>query len=206
LTTAGVVWNAIPTWGGGGERTSPDISNVIQEIVNRGGWLSGQAMVIFWGDHGGNSTIRSYNVRQGSLPPVLWISFSSAATDYLEDTVSQAQYGGIYTRTLINKAITDSATLLEWAQLKLLEMKDPYISYEIDMANLVADGLSFEALTLGSIVRIIDEDLDINVTARIVKITRDLSNPINIKVEIANKVRDVIADLNRDFRWRNEMY
>lgn len=205
-TTALVAWDAIPSWSGGGERTSPDIKTVIQEIVDRVGWVSGQAMVIFWEDHAGSSSLKSYNIRQGLLPPVLSISFSSAATDYLEDTVSQAQYGGIYTRTLINKAITDAATLLEWAQLKLLEMKDPYINYEIDMANLVADGLTFEALTLGSIVRIIDEDLDINVTARIVKITRDLSNPMNIKVEIANKVRDVIDDLNRDFRWRNENY
>jgi len=205
-TTASVEWNNIPSWGGGGERTSPDIKTVIQEIVDRPGWASGQAMVIFWDDHDGNSTLKSYNIRLGSLPPVLWISYLSSATDYLEDTVSQAQYGGIYTRTLINKAITDSATLNEWAQLKLLEMKDPYISYEIDMANLEADGLSFEALALGNIVRVIDEDLDINVTARVVKITRDLSNPMNIKVEIANKVRDVIDQLGRDFRWRNENY
>ena len=203
--TGTVAWNAIPTWGGGGERISPDIASILQTIVDRAGFAS-EAVVIFWDDHGGNSTIKSYNVRQGSLPPVLYVVYSSTALEYIEDTVSQAQYGGIYTRTLVNKAITDSTTLDEWAGLKLLEMKDPYISYEIDLANLEAVGLSFEALALGNIVRVIDEDLDIKVTARVVKITRDLSNPINIKVEIANKVKDVIDQLGRDFRWRNEMY
>jgi len=206
-TTAVVNWNAIESWTGGGERISPDITSIIQEIVDRPGWASGKAMVIFWDDHDGGSTDDNYfRIREGSLPPVLYIAYESEAEDYIEDTVSQAEYGGIFTKTLINKAITDAGTLYQWASLKLLEMKDPYISYEIDMANLVAAGMDFEALQLGSIVRVIDEDLGINVSARIVKILRDLSNPMNIKVEIANKAQDVIDQLGRDFRWRNENY
>jgi len=205
-TTANVSWNAIPSWASGGERWSPDIKTVIQEIVDRGGWVSGNAMVIFWEDHDGASNQKSYNIREGSLPPVLYIEYASSAEDYVEDIISQAKYGGVYTRTLINKAIQDSATLNEWAALKLMEMKDPYISYEVDMVNLEAAGISFDALTLGNTFKVIDEDLDINVATQLVKITRDLVNPYNVKVQLSNKVRDAIDQLGRDFRWENENY
>jgi len=204
-TTASVSWNAIAH--GGGELTSPDIKTVIQEIVDRGSY-DASAIVIFWDDHDANSDNNNYTVRAAPWDSAtLYIRYADAESgEYLEDTLSQEQYGGIYTRTLINKAISDSETLEEWGILELLKRKDPYISYEIDMLNLDAEGLDFEALQLGSIVKVIDEDLDIDVQARVVKITRDLSNPLNTKVEIANKVKDVIDQLGRDFRWRNENY
>lgn len=50
-TTARVDWDAVATWPTTDvEHDSPDISTVIQEIVNRAGWVSGQAMVLFWED------------------------------------------------------------------------------------------------------------------------------------------------------------
>lgn len=50
LTTASVSWGSIPSWTAGqataNERTS-DISSVIEEIVGRAGWASGNALVIY---------------------------------------------------------------------------------------------------------------------------------------------------------------
>jgi Protein of unknown function (DUF1142). len=74
------------------------------------------------------------------------------------------------------------------------------ISYTVDMANLEAVGWTFEELQLGNIVKIIDEDLGIDVQTRIVKITWDLSDPLNTEVEVANISKDVIEQLGRDYR------
>jgi len=56
ITTANVTWDAIPQWIGDTTYNSPEIKTVIQEIVDRGGWSSGNDMVIFWDDHADRST------------------------------------------------------------------------------------------------------------------------------------------------------
>src|SRR3989344_4654362 len=51
-TTARVDWNNIPAWDSttgtaiGDKKQSPDISPIIQELVNRPGWVSGNSMVL----------------------------------------------------------------------------------------------------------------------------------------------------------------
>jgi hypothetical protein len=111
--------------------------------------------------------------------------------DYVEDAASQATYG-VCIRLLVDKSITHPDTLYAWALMKLDEMKAPRHSYTVDMVNLAAQGWTFEALQLGSYVKVVDEDLGIDINARIVKIIRDLSNPENIKVEISNPGKDII--------------
>ena len=56
ITTASVNWNAIPAWTADVDYNSPEIKTIIQEIVDRGGWSSGNDLVLFWDDHGDNST------------------------------------------------------------------------------------------------------------------------------------------------------
>jgi len=46
-TTARVDWDNISAWASAHDYNSPDIKTVIQGIVNRGGWSSGNSMVIF---------------------------------------------------------------------------------------------------------------------------------------------------------------
>ena len=55
-TTAIIDWDNLPTWEANVEYTSPDIKTVIQEIVNRDGWASGNDIVIFWEDFDYRST------------------------------------------------------------------------------------------------------------------------------------------------------
>ena len=49
-TAASVPWNAIPAWAAVGEaglnQRTPDLKTVIQQIVNRPGWSSGNALVV----------------------------------------------------------------------------------------------------------------------------------------------------------------
>jgi hypothetical protein len=44
-TAASMSWNNVPAWSRNGIYQTPDMANVVQEIVNRSGWSSGNAMV-----------------------------------------------------------------------------------------------------------------------------------------------------------------
>lgn len=56
FTTAVVNWDNIGTWVNDTDYNSPDIKTIIQEIVDRAGWVSGNAMVIQWDDIDNRST------------------------------------------------------------------------------------------------------------------------------------------------------
>lgn len=75
-TTATVAWNNIPPWNTVGEagaaQRTPDLTAIVQEIVNRGGWSSGNAMV-FGFSGSGERTAESYN-GDASRAPVLTIT------------------------------------------------------------------------------------------------------------------------------------
>ena len=64
-TTAEVLWDAIAAWTAESEYNSPDIKTVIQEIIDRAGWSSGNAIVIFWDDHDDRSTHSDGATRAG---------------------------------------------------------------------------------------------------------------------------------------------
>jgi hypothetical protein len=49
-TTAFVAWDAPTAWAAASTYQSPDIATVIQEIVSRAGWVSGNALQILWDD------------------------------------------------------------------------------------------------------------------------------------------------------------
>jgi len=55
-TTASVTWNAISNWSGSSTYASPDISAVVQEIIDRTGWSSGNYIVLYWEDNGSTSS------------------------------------------------------------------------------------------------------------------------------------------------------
>lgn len=64
-TTAVVNWDAIGNWTKDVEYDSPEIKTIIQEIIDRAGWASGNAMVIFWDDHDDRSSHVSSCRRRG---------------------------------------------------------------------------------------------------------------------------------------------
>ena len=88
-TTARVDWDAIPAWTSGTDYNSPEIKTVIQEIVNRAGWASGNAIVIFWEDFEYRSTHdTNYCARRGysydgsaTYAPKLHIEYSGEDTE-----------------------------------------------------------------------------------------------------------------------------
>lgn len=76
VTTAGVNWSP-PVWGvvkaAGVDQRTPNLSGILQEIVNRSGWASGNSMVIII-TGSGERTAESFNGSSGEAP-LLHIEF-----------------------------------------------------------------------------------------------------------------------------------
>jgi cytochrome c peroxidase len=70
-TSAAVAWPAVPPWAALGEsgpdQRTPDIAAVIQEIVDRGGWASGNALAIIL-TGSGRRTAESFDGDKGRAP------------------------------------------------------------------------------------------------------------------------------------------
>jgi len=77
-TTAYASWNLIPIWHVGETYPTPDLTDIIQEIVDRAGWASGNDLVLFVEDYSSsNSAIRraaSYD-NAGYTEPVLTLVY-----------------------------------------------------------------------------------------------------------------------------------
>lgn len=92
-TSASVAWDNIPAWNTSGEKhQSPDLSSVVQEIVDREGWNANNSMA-FVISGTGTRTADSYD-GSASTAPVLHLEF---ATRTLSITKSENGGGGTVT-------------------------------------------------------------------------------------------------------------
>ncbi len=90
-TTASTVWNNVGAWSGGNWYTSPDISSVIQEIVNLNGWSTGNSLVLFVRDNGSTAgAVRQSNMMydNAGVAPQLSITYRGASLPNIWKTPS----------------------------------------------------------------------------------------------------------------------
>jgi len=128
---------------------------------------------------------------------------SGQTEDYVEDVTSQGAppngWGGIYVGVMVDRSITHPDTLLAWANLKLADVKNPVITYRVDTVDLsesTETDFSFESLQLGSTIKVIDEDLEIDVSVAVVKIEHpDLLHPEQMTLELSTRVKDITDTL-----------
>jgi len=135
------------------------------------------------------------------------IKLSEAAgspPDYVEDATSQSDWAGIYVKVLVDRTFTDADALLLWANERLADIKEPLITYTVDTSDLAEateGGFEFEPITLGSTIQVIDEDLGLDISVHVVKMTHpDLLRPQNVRMEVTNlsatnpriRTRDII--------------
>lgn len=78
LTTAKVLWNVPSPGTGSGTVETPDIAAIIQEIVNRPGWTSGNNIAIIMVDDGGDIRFNSYDTGTAPKLDVTYTTASSA--------------------------------------------------------------------------------------------------------------------------------
>jgi hypothetical protein len=74
---------------------------------------------------------------------------------------------------------------------------EPAIRYEVNLADLsevMVNTWHEETISLGDTVKVYDSDLNLNVYVRVKKITRNVLEPTDVKIELANRAY-TIADL-----------
>ena len=108
-TNASVAW-APPQWlvvpeAGPGQRT-PNLSAVLQEIVDRPGWAPGNALVVLFNGTG-RRTPESY---EGLAPPILHVAYSAVGTEPPPDEPPQVAISSPSAGALVSGAVTLTAT------------------------------------------------------------------------------------------------
>ncbi|MCE5190926.1 MAG: phage tail protein [Actinomycetia bacterium] len=142
---------------------------------------------------------RLYPYGAGEYPNQLTIAAENSGLEYLEDATSVSTYGRV-TRVWNDQRFTDDADLKTAAQKLLADSKDPVLYYDMDVADLSQlTGIDVAALEVGSLVKVYDDDLGVDVDARVVAIAKDdmLSDPGGCRVELANKFPEF--DLGTDY-------
>ncbi len=84
-TTAKVYWNNVPDWNSGGEQgyqqQTPELKTIVQEIVDMGTWVSGNAMAFYVGGTGTRtaSAWKKANSLGDNRQPLLHIEYTTGA-------------------------------------------------------------------------------------------------------------------------------
>lgn len=97
-TTASVTWSSIPSWSDEVAYQTDDISSVIQEIVDRGGWASGNAMLFrFYRDGSGDKRVAwsvegaDGNSKPSTYYPKLHIEVAAESGDDLSKVIAETE-------------------------------------------------------------------------------------------------------------------
>jgi phage minor structural protein len=152
---------------------------------------------------------RLYCLGYGEGVNQLTIAEVNGGKPYL-DADTQAQYG-IISRIFVDRRFESAETLKARGEALLNELKHPRISYRVDAAELYAltkDQL--DRFQVGAQVRVIDEELGVDIISRVVNRRRaDVTGaPGDVELEIANRPQDIagtIAEL-QDRQRINEVY
>jgi len=152
---------------------------------------------------------RLYCLGYGEGVNQLTITEVNGGKPYL-DADTQAQYG-IISRIFVDRRFTSAETLKARGEALLNELKHPRISYSVDAAELYRlTNDPLDRFQVGSQVRVIDEELGVDIISRVVNRRRsDVTGaPGDVELEIANRPQDIagtIADLANRQRI-NEVY
>ncbi len=124
------------------------------------------------------------------------------------DTIHQY---GLVSKTWVDRRYEDEESLFESAKAALEQLKVPRTEISVSGADIYAlTNNPIDQFVLGRPLKIIDIDLSVQHTSRVVKLSKGdvLGDPGNINIEIANQPQDIagtIADLQNRSRI-NEVY
>ncbi len=118
---------------------------------------------------------------------------------------------GVVSRIFVDRRYEDAESLKSAGQAILNELQVPRITYEVDAADISSiTNDPVDKFVVGTYTRVIDTDLDINVKALIINVTKsDLTgNPGAVTIQIANKPRDIASSIAElaDRQRINEVY
>jgi len=158
-TAARVDWDDIPAWALDVEYTSPDIGSVIQEIVSRAGWLSGNAVALFWEDFDNRSSAADGRIREAYSydssavrAPKLEITWTSGVVKEVADGL------GLSDVVLCNKslAVSDSVAFVDAS----FRGWTPQVSDAFTLSETILRDKQFsvsDSLSLSELVEVVTE-------------------------------------------------
>ncbi len=132
-TTASVAWNNVPAWtsvnDAGADQQTPDISSIIQKIVSRAGWVSGNDIVIIV-DGTGSRIAESYYGDSDAAPllvvdytvPLGTLTSDSAPLTFGSDEPANADY---FNGTIDEVRISDTARSADWIEASYINQNSP---------------------------------------------------------------------------------
>jgi type IV pilus assembly protein PilY1 len=120
-TTNSVVWENVPSWTANNIYQSPDLSPIIQEVLDRDGWNPGQAIAIIINGEG-HREVKSRNYQGYKHSPKLYISFEGECKEYYGyfDPTSRYSYSNsIFSR---DPAGEWSGNFLNWLTMRRIDV------------------------------------------------------------------------------------
>lgn len=130
---------------------------------------------------------------QGSVAQISVRDANPTGMDYIDsDTIGTY---GIITRVWIDQRYTSSQTLYDAAVEKLALRKTPLYRYTVKVADIHRlTGEGIDEFTLGAYVQITDSELGIEVSTRVVELSKPDSQgkPGQVTIQLANKMREFV--------------
>ncbi|MDY6993336.1 MAG: hypothetical protein SVR94_12150, partial [Pseudomonadota bacterium] len=149
-TDAQVTWDVDPWYGGNLKYTSPDLTAVVQEIVNHSGWCGGRDAMAFIISGEGEAPLRIAQSYDGDPrnAPVLTVEFDSQEQDISGDACVQQNFSG-----RISSENNDAEEIVGGSEDSLVYLKTPTLELGTHQdKNLV--GLRFTDVPVGSQAKI----------------------------------------------------
>ncbi|GBF31135.1 hypothetical protein MnTg04_01089 [bacterium MnTg04] len=176
-SAASVPWSSVPAWNTVGEKhQTPDLSLIIQETVNRGGWSSGNALtVIVTGTSGSRRTAESYDGADGhgdlTLAPLLHVDYTPASGANLALSKSDSPDPVLVNQTLSYSLVVDNLGPDDATDVILVDTLPATVAFQSVITSQGSCVHSGEPLggtvtcTLGTIISGANATVDIIVTA-----------------------------------------
>jgi len=204
-TSAYVDWDGIPAWIVDTNYESPEIKTVVQEIVNRGSWASGNDMVIFWDDHEDRSDhnnacerwARSYD-GSTTYAPKIHIEYTEGGAALEKNLIDAVAIADSITKTTgLNKA--DTVTIADSIS-KLMRLIKADIATIVDSISKAVGLIKADTITIAdaiakavSLVKT-DTVIIVDTFTKIVSYIRSLVDSVGITDSISKTVSIVKAD------------
>jgi type IV pilus assembly protein PilY1 len=119
-TSASVTWSNVPLWTSGTAYQTPDLSTIVQEIVDRDGWNAGQAMVFIITAEGKRD---AYPRNNGATDaPKLHIEYTNACQEYYGYFDPDSRYS--YSSSIFKRdpAGDWSGNFLNWLTMRRIDV------------------------------------------------------------------------------------
>lgn len=137
--TTGVSWNSIGAWSNGVTYDTPDISDDLQTVIDRGGWASGQAVIVHVLDNSSSSDAyrRSAAYENSGLDEAeLIVSYSNPFEIPASEDIE------------ISESVSIEADLITQDNIELSESVDALLGFDESLPTITQDITLTESITM----------------------------------------------------------